>query len=100
MSDGAYRDAVENYREALDYDPELQPVAERLSEAETGYREEIIENAESYAEQEAYEEALQEIQDALTVLEDDEALQEKEEEITEDYEEYKKQEELLDQDPI
>ena len=46
MSDGAYRDAVENYREALDYDPELQPLAERLSEAETGYREEIIENAE------------------------------------------------------
>lgn len=91
MSDGAYRDAVENYREALDYDPELQPVAERLSEAETGYREEIIENAESYAEQEAYEEALQEIQDAMTVLEDDEALKEKEEEITEDYEEYKKQ---------
>ena len=83
-----YRTAVSEYQTALQYEPELEPAREGLEEASGQYREEVVERADSYVEEQQYEEAIQEVEDGLTVLKEDEELTDKKEEIEDQYEEY------------
>ena len=91
MQNGQYQNALENYRGALACDPELEQAAWGLEEAENACRDAAIGNAEACMQNEDYEGALEEIRSALLVLENDETLAAKEEEINACYQEYKKQ---------
>ena len=88
MKHSAYEPAVEEYRLALEYNPELEPAKEGLEEASGQYREQVIQTAEELVEKQEYEEAVREVDHGLTILEEDEELTDKKEEIQQEYEEY------------
>lgn len=88
MKQSAYEPAVEEYRLALEYNPELEPAKEGLEEASGQYREQVIQTAEELVEKQEYEEAVREVDHGLTILEEDEELTDKKEEIQQEYEEY------------
>lgn len=78
------------YQNALESWPELEAASAGLDKAADKYRGQILESVENYVAEEKYPEALEELDHGLSVLDSDSQLEDKQEEVNQAYEEYRK----------